>query len=90
MFVVECLVEPFDRETPAQRFGSQLAEYIFRVGCEPDASEFARIVEYQAAQTAIFTDQAEDQPIMFFRLNFTRFDLEIAAHAQVDEETEIR
>lgn len=90
MSVVECPVEPSGCEASAQGFRSKFAKYIFRAVCEPDAPEFARIVEYQVAQIAIVRGQAQDQPVMFFGLNFTLFDQEIATHPQVNEEAEIR
>jgi len=89
VFVVERHVEPFGCEAPAQGFRSKLAKKIFRIGREPDTPEFARVVEYQVAQATIFRNQAQDQPVMFFGLNFTLFDREVAAHSQVDQKAEI-
>src|SRR5574342_657883 len=92
-------MEPFGCEIPAEWFGTQFAEHLFRIGREPYPSELASIVEHEIAQTVIAEialsrgrpgKQFQDQAIVFFGLAFTLFDHEGAAHAQMDQQAMFR
>ena len=47
LLMMKCSIQPLGREFPAKRFGSQTAQHFLRIRCQPDAPEFAGIVENQ-------------------------------------------